>query len=31
MKNFEKYFDDLAVSDFGLSDGKVVSCIDLRL
>lgn len=30
MKNFEKYFDDLTVSDFGLSDGKVVSCIDLR-
>ena len=29
MTNFEKYFKDLTVSDFGVSDGKVISCIEL--
>ena len=29
MTNFEKYFDDLTASNFGLSDGKIVSCTEL--
>ena len=30
MTNFEKYFDDLTASNFGLSDGKIVRCTNLR-
>lgn len=26
MTNFEKYFDDLTASNFGLADGKIVYC-----
>ena len=29
MTNFEKYFDDLTASNFGLVDGKVVYCAEL--
>ena len=29
MTNFEKYFDDLTASNFGLVDGKVVYCTEL--
>ena len=30
MTNFEKYFDDLTDTAFGLLDGKVVGCKNLR-
>lgn len=29
MTNFEKHFDDLTASNFGLADGKIVSCTEL--